>query len=54
MVDRTTTDYTTETQRYDLVFDAVGRCSFRQCLELLKPRGIWTSTDLGWAECDIE
>lgn len=47
VVDRTTTDFTADTQRYDLVFDAVGKCSFRQCRKLLKPRGIWTSTDLG-------
>jgi NADPH:quinone reductase-like Zn-dependent oxidoreductase len=47
VIDRTTTDFTADTQRYDLVFDAVGKCSFRQCRKLLKPRGIWTSTDLG-------
>ena len=47
VVDRTTTDFTADTQRYDLVFDAVGKCSFRQCQKLLKERGIWTSTDLG-------
>ena len=47
VVDRTTTDFTADTQRYDLVFDAVGKCSFRQCRKLLKPHGIWTSTDLG-------
>ncbi len=47
VIDRTTTDFTADTPRYDLVFDAVGKCSFRQCRRLLKPRGIWTSTDLG-------
>jgi len=47
VIDRTTTDFTTDTRRYDLVLDAVGKCSFRQCRELLKPHGIWTSTDLG-------
>ena len=47
VIDRTTTDFTADTQRYDLVFDAVGKCSFRQCRNLLKPHGIWTSTDLG-------
>ena len=47
VIDRTTTDFTADTQRYDLVFDAVGKCSFRQCRRLLKPRGIWTSTDIG-------
>lgn len=47
VVDRTTTDFTADTQRYDLVFDAVGKCSFRQCKGLLKPHATWTSTDLG-------
>jgi NADPH:quinone reductase-like Zn-dependent oxidoreductase len=44
---RTTTDFTADTQRYDLVFDAVGKCSFHQCRTLLKPHGTWVSTDLG-------
>jgi NADPH:quinone reductase-like Zn-dependent oxidoreductase len=47
VVDRTTADFTADTQRYDIVFDAVGKCSFRQCRNLLKPHGIWMSTDLG-------
>jgi NADPH:quinone reductase-like Zn-dependent oxidoreductase len=47
VIDRTTTDFTADTRRYDLVFDAVGKCSFGQCRNLLKERGIWTSTDLG-------
>ena len=47
VVDRTTTDFTADTERYDFVFDAVGKCSFWQCRKLLKPRGIWSSTDLG-------
>jgi NADPH:quinone reductase-like Zn-dependent oxidoreductase len=47
VIDRTTTDFAADTQRYDLVFDAVGKCSFGQCRNLLKPRGIWASTDMG-------
>jgi NADPH:quinone reductase-like Zn-dependent oxidoreductase len=47
VIDRTTTDFTVDTHRYDLVFDAVGKCSFWQCRKLLKPRGTWMSTDLG-------
>jgi len=47
VIDRTTTDFTADTQRYDLVLDAVGKCSFQQCRKLLKPRGTWASTDLG-------
>lgn len=47
VIDRTTTDFTADAQRYDLVLDAVGKCSFRQCRHLLKAHGIWTSTDMG-------
>lgn len=47
VVDRTTSDFLADTHRYDLFFDAVGKCSYRQCRKLLKRRGIWTSTDLG-------
>ncbi|MBV8235339.1 MAG: NAD(P)-dependent alcohol dehydrogenase [Acidimicrobiia bacterium] len=47
VIDRTTTDFTADTQRYDLVFDAVGKCSFWQCHTLLKQRGVWASTDMG-------
>jgi NADPH:quinone reductase-like Zn-dependent oxidoreductase len=47
VVDRTVTDFTADTQDYDFVFDAVGKSSFWRCRNLLKPRGIWSSTDLG-------
>ncbi|MFZ4518013.1 MAG: NAD(P)-dependent alcohol dehydrogenase [Microthrixaceae bacterium] len=47
VIDRTTTEFTADGRRYDLVLDAVGKCSYRQCRHLLKPHGIWTSTDLG-------
>ena len=39
VIDRTTTDFTADTQRYDLVFDAVGKCSFRQCREAAEATG---------------
>jgi len=32
---------------YDVVFDAVGKSSFRQCKHLLKSKGTYLSTDLG-------
>jgi NADPH:quinone reductase-like Zn-dependent oxidoreductase len=47
VIDRTTTDFTTDTSRYDFILDAVGKCTFGQCRHLLKPRGIWISSDLG-------
>lgn len=47
VVDRTSTDFTADDQRYDFFLDAVGKTSYLQCRELLTPRGVWASTDLG-------
>ena len=47
VVDYLTEDFTKDRQRYDLVLDAVGKSSFRRCRRLLKPGGIYTSSD-GW------
>ena len=45
---------TKDEQTYDVVFDAVGKSSFGRCRPLLKPRGIYASTDLGpWAQNPI-
>lgn len=40
-------DYTKIDTTYDFVFDAVGKISYGACKHLLKPRGIYCSTDLG-------
>jgi NADPH:quinone reductase-like Zn-dependent oxidoreductase len=34
-------------ERYDVIFDAVGKLSFRRCRPSLLPRGQYLSTDLG-------
>jgi len=47
VIDYVTQDFTQTGYRFDLVFDAVGKSSFRQCKPLLKPRGIYISTELG-------
>ena len=47
VVDYQTTDFTQDDQKYDLVLDAVGKSSFRRCRQLLKPRGIYISSDVG-------
>ncbi len=47
VIDYTAEDFTRDTQTYDLVMDAVGKSSFARCRHLLKPRGIYLSTDLG-------
>jgi NADPH:quinone reductase-like Zn-dependent oxidoreductase len=47
VVDRLVEDFTTDTQRYDAVFDAVGKSTFGRCRRLLKPRGLYLSPDFG-------
>jgi NADPH:quinone reductase-like Zn-dependent oxidoreductase len=48
VIDYETDDFTRDTHRYDLVMDAVGKSSFRRCFRLLKPGGIYTSSDVGF------
>jgi NADPH:quinone reductase-like Zn-dependent oxidoreductase len=51
IVDYTVQDFTEDNQRYEIVFDAVGKSSFGRCRRLLKPGGIFISSDLGpWAQ----
>jgi NADPH:quinone reductase-like Zn-dependent oxidoreductase len=47
VIDYTAGDFTVDEQRYDVVLDAVGKSSFGRCKRLLKPRGIYLSSDLG-------
>jgi NADPH:quinone reductase-like Zn-dependent oxidoreductase len=47
VIDYTATDFTKDEQRYDVVLDAVGKSSFGRCKRLLKPRGVYLSSDLG-------
>lgn len=47
VIDYTTTDFTQSGGQYDYVFDAVGKSTFAQCKPLLKPRGVYISTELG-------
>ena len=47
VIDRSIEDFTKDRQTYDVVFDAVGKSSFGHCRRLLKPGGIYASTDLG-------
>ena len=51
VVDYQTTDFTDDQKRYDFVFDAVGKVTYSQCKGLLKPGGIFASTELGpWVQ----
>jgi NADPH:quinone reductase-like Zn-dependent oxidoreductase len=47
VIDYTADDFTRDGQRYDVVLDAVGKSSFGRCRRLLKPGGLYLSTDLG-------
>lgn len=51
VIDYTTTDFTADDQRYDAVLDAVGKSTFGRCKRLLKPGGVYSSSELGpWAQ----
>ena len=46
--DRLREDFTTDGQTYDLIFDAVGKHSFRRCRRSLAPGGTYITMDLGF------
>ena len=48
VIDYTQEDFTRNGETYDVVFDAVGKHSFRRCRRSLKPGGIYVETDLGF------
>ncbi len=48
VLDRFRDDFTKNGETYDVIFDAVGKHSFRRCRRSLKPGGIYISTDLGF------
>lgn len=45
VVDYTAEDFTTSGETYDVIFDAVGKHSFRRCRSSLKPGGVYIATD---------
>lgn len=47
IIDYTSTDFTQDAERFDYVFDAVGKSSFKKCKRLLKPNGIYMSSEPG-------
>jgi NADPH:quinone reductase-like Zn-dependent oxidoreductase len=47
VIDYTAEDFTRDERGYDVVLDAVGKSSFGRCRRLLKPGGLYLSTDLG-------
>jgi NADPH:quinone reductase-like Zn-dependent oxidoreductase len=48
VIDYTREDFTRNGKTYDVVFDAVGKHSFRRSRHSLKPGGTFVETDLGF------
>lgn len=49
--DYTTEDFTNDPEKYDYIFDAVGKSTFGKCKPLLKEKGVYMSSELGpWAQ----
>jgi NADPH:quinone reductase-like Zn-dependent oxidoreductase len=48
VIDYKREDFTKDSGRYDVVFDAVGKSSFRRCRRLLERHGVFLFTDLGF------
>jgi NADPH:quinone reductase-like Zn-dependent oxidoreductase len=53
VIDYTKEDFTKDKEKYDFVFDTVGKSSFFKCRYLLKPGGIYISSDLGYMAQNI-
>lgn len=53
VIDYTKEDFTKYDHKYDVVFDAVGKSSFFKCKKILKPKGIYFSTELGYLAQNI-
>ncbi|HEY9412365.1 MAG TPA: NAD(P)-dependent alcohol dehydrogenase [Jiangellaceae bacterium] len=47
VIDYTAEDFTQDDHEYDAVLDAVGKSTFGRCKRLLKPGGIYISSELG-------
>ena len=48
VIDYTKEDFTKDNQKYNFVFDTVGKSSFFKCKPLLRPGGVYISSDLGY------
>ena len=47
VIDYTAEDFTKDEQSYDAVLDSVGKSSFSLCKRVLKPHGVYISSELG-------
>jgi len=51
VIDYTKEDFTQDSEKYDYVFDCVGKSTFGKCLPILKPGAVYISSELGpWSQ----
>jgi NADPH:quinone reductase-like Zn-dependent oxidoreductase len=53
VIDYTKEDFTQTNELYDVVLDSVGKSSFFKCKQILKPKGIYFSSELGYLSQNI-
>jgi NADPH:quinone reductase-like Zn-dependent oxidoreductase len=53
VIDYTKEDFTNLNDKFDVVLDAVGKSSFFKCKKILKPNGIYYSSELGYLSQNI-
>jgi len=53
VIDYKKQDFTKDNELYDFVFDTVGKSSFFKCKHLLKPGGVYISSDLGFVSQNL-
>ena len=53
VIDYKKEDFTKDEQKYNFVFDTVGKSSFLKCKQLLQPEGVYISSDLGYMAQNI-
>jgi len=53
VIDYTKEDFTKREGQYDFILDVVGKSSFFKCKKLLKPKGIYISSELGYLSQNI-
>ncbi|MBN7813708.1 NAD(P)-dependent alcohol dehydrogenase [Algoriphagus sp. H41] len=49
VIDYTCQDFTQTEEKYDLLFDTVGKTSMKECLKLLRPKGRYLLTEFGFS-----
>lgn len=48
VIDYTKEDFTRNNEKFDMIFDTVGKTSMKECMKLLKPKGKYLLTEFGF------